>query len=245
LEAGAAGFAGLASLVEPGIDKVCFLHSTSAAATQAYTLAKPAFTRKGVDLVEVTYPPQQVDFQPVVAQVRANGCKAMSAATAASIVQRMVTAAQTLGLKIPMYINSQITQAAVQQLSTSGADVRVALTFAQDGSLYPRRKQYDQEIAKYGTDITDPVSDNTVNPWMAVHVFADIAKTLKQVDAASFKAALDATKSLETGLTQKIDLTKSPLAAFPRLFNVSVLPGAIKDGKLVQTSNQWFNAAEG
>jgi ABC-type branched-subunit amino acid transport system substrate-binding protein len=245
LEAGAAGFAGLASLVQPGVDKVCFLHSTSAAASQAYTLAKPAFTKKGVDLVEVTYPPQQVDYQPIIAQVRTNGCKAMSAATAATIVQRMVTAAQQLGLKIPMYINSQITQTAVQQLWSSGADVRVALTFAVDTSLYPRRKQYEQEVAKYGTDITDPVSDNTVNPWLAVHVFADLAKKLKTVDAASFKALLDSTTSLETGLTQKIDLTSPPLPAFPRLFNVSVLPGAIKDGKLVQTSNQWFNSAQG
>ncbi|HEV7679865.1 MAG TPA: ABC transporter substrate-binding protein [Candidatus Dormibacteraeota bacterium] len=245
LEAGAAGFAGLASLVQSGITKVCFLHSTSAAASQAYTLAKPAFSRKGVDLLEVTYPPQQVDYQPIIAQVKTNGCQAMSAATAASIVQRMVTAAGQLGLKIPMYINSQITQAAVKQLWDSGADVRVALTFAQDASLYPRRAQYDQEVAKYGTDIVDPVSDNTVNPWLAVHVFADLAKKLKTYDPASFKTLLDSTTSLDTGLTQKIDLSSPPLPAFPRLFNVSVLPGAIKDGKLVQTSNQWFNSAQG
>jgi branched-chain amino acid transport system substrate-binding protein len=242
--AGFAGFGGLAGLADPDVDRVAFIHSDSTGARGAYALAKPVYESHGIELVDIEFPAGQIDFTPVVAQVRQADVDAMTAAAAATTVQQIISAAQTLQLDIPMYINSQISETAVQQLSDSGADVRVALTYGMDPDQFPRRQQYNDELAEYGSEIEDPVSDNTVTPWLAVHTFAEVAENIPNIDRASFLSYLEENPRIETGLTQPIDFSEPVIPEFPRLFNQGVLPGTIEDGQLVQTSDEWFNAVQ-
>ena len=90
-------------------------------------------------------------------------------------------------------------------------------------------------------------SIDTLNSWLSVHVFAEVAAQLSTVDGASLKTFMDKQSAFETGLTMPLDFTKAgPVEGVPRMVNHWVRTGEIdfKTLDFIDNSPDFIDAAK-
>jgi branched-chain amino acid transport system substrate-binding protein len=240
LVGGVASEPNLVGLVPKGVTRVALVRAQTSAGALGVQIDTPAFAAKGITLVDVPFAANTVDFSPILAQVKSLNVGAIALEESATVNTQIITTAAQLGMNLPFMILDKLSEQTLSQISGSKQNVKIALDWGTNSKLYPGIKQYNAEMAKYGQGVYDKVNSDTVNTWLAVHLFAQIASKLPSVTPATFKAAVEKEKSLVTGLTPPINFTHAPLTQYPRIFRITSLPGEVANKKLTQTSNTWY-----
>lgn len=197
------------------------------------------FIRQGVQsqkkTVEATVPVPvtTTDFSSVVAAAKNATCAIMSLPDPA--IQAYLGKAKSLGIKQKIYApagamaSGTITRFA-DQIEGSGEPASFVV------SSDPAWATFDAAVKEDGAEV-DHGSTQNQNAWVSYVVFSDVASKIKgDITAATFKAALDQSSSVDTGgLSPTLDFTKKfPVPQLARLSNTQLLALSVRDGKLVQ-----------
>lgn len=223
------------------------VHSDTPSGNAVFNYARQGYEAGGVSQVEsIALAPDTVDYQPVVARLNQLDPDVWTSAQAAAQTIALLDTAADLGFDKPMVMSSaSMDQQFIEAAASQDVDLRVVLSFAVS-KKNPRVRQLNREVKKFAKEeIEDLFSDPIISSWLAVHVFAEIAEELDEVTPQTFMEYLNTTP-FDTGMTAQLNFTQpGPVANFPRVVNVYALPGELRNGRIVQTSNQFQTAVEG
>jgi branched-chain amino acid transport system substrate-binding protein len=188
----------------------------------------------------VAIPPTAADLSPQVAELIRGNPDGIVLVVTTDLAVKVIQLARQLGYTNPIAISSAaLTGADVQSLLGGNAsNLKFIGRYARAGSGYAQFKS-DMSAAGYPTS---DLNDDTLNAWLAVRTFADVAKPLSDVTRASVWAAISNLSSYNTnGLTPTIDFAQPPTAggaSFSRLFNPTSVELRYENGTLVDASAQ-------
>jgi branched-chain amino acid transport system substrate-binding protein len=236
-QAGAVQLGALAGLGPPGTKKALLVYDTAGAI--AWTFFQQAATREGIQPIGIEIAPTTVNYDPIIAKIITDKPQVVATTATGGTIQ-FLSAMSREGPDIPI----ELFEVTPQELAATRSLRQPVLTELEFSDRGPVREQFLAETKMYGPKFgfSDTTDISAMGPWLAVHLFADIAKTLPDVTASAFLNYLQHASSLQTGLTPPLDFAKpGPSAAFPRVVDTVVYPGAIRDGVIVQTSNTPVN----
>jgi branched-chain amino acid transport system substrate-binding protein len=197
------------------------------------TNAKTAATAMGMSVVNtITLTGNETDLTPTVEAAAANGSQAfillMPPDNAASVISAMkqndiAAAPDTIAL----------TPAQVKAFGSAASGIYEVDYFPPISLGLPGTKLYVKQITAY--DKNAVLDTTSTIPWLAVHMFANVANSLPTVTRASILKAMTDAKNLNTyGLIPPYS-TNKPFTglggAFPRAFNQTFWFDVIKNGK--------------
>jgi branched-chain amino acid transport system substrate-binding protein len=165
------------------------------------TYAAHGLTDKG----SVGIPTGAADLSPYVAKAMKSGADVVITSFGAATTQQFLQTSIQLGAKytiatIAEALDTQVIAAVGKdQPMVQGALLTSPYPPVHDTAI-PGVKQYQDELAaRAATGDKHAENNNVLNTWLAVHMFADVAKTISgPVTAASVVKALDSAKDLDT-----------------------------------------------
>jgi ABC-type branched-subunit amino acid transport system substrate-binding protein len=195
---------------------VPFLQSTAKA--KSASLAAPTFV-----------PITATDLSSVV-ESTAKNAKCVVVPLFPSQVQAYLTSEGQLGLSTPIVINGVTPESALASVGSAASNGYAVLDYAVGSPGY---SQYVTEMNKYSPSAQK--DEYSLNMWLSVEVFDQIAKTVSgTVTRSSLLAALNSASSVDTsGLTPTLDFSKPATGlggSAPRSFNSSIVYGRFANG---------------
>ncbi|MEV5646858.1 ABC transporter substrate-binding protein [Nocardia sp. NPDC052254] len=211
--------------------------------------AKLGYHNAGVDDVRVIeIPPETTDFAPVIAQVAAAKPDVWGGMIfTPEKLTALLRAAVDQNLRIPLVLSNNVMEdATIDLVSASGIPNSVALEKGEDADRFPTWKQYEDQLAKYDPDhrIKTPHDGSVTTDWLAVWTFAQEARKLSTVTAASFREHTQNLTDFRTDVLHPLDFTSADggVPTAPRQANLWAFPGHIANGRIEVDSSQPFSA---
>lgn len=242
---GIAGWGPVAGAIDSeGLRKAVVITTQGPAADAIYPAVKSVLQTQGVSSDLIAMPLQITNFAPIAAKVASLGAEAIVMATPVSQIYPIYQALKAQGLSsLPVHMSgANLTDDVIKNLTASSFKANFGLQFIADPTKSPVRKEYEDQVAKYGSQvggILDYRNDLSVNSWLAVTKLAEILSELDKVDGPTLKAYLDKQSAFDTGLTHPLDFTKPASQQYPRSFNNWATAGELVDGEIVQKKVDW------
>jgi len=198
----------------------------------AANLIKTYMQTRGLSVANVTsVPPGAADLTPLVAAA-ARGADAIAVVLSPADTLRFVQTARQNGVKLPMSAYAMAAQE-VQKIGSAAEGLYEAFPIRPLSAGGTGVKQFTAEMKKY-----QPKANRdffAVNGWLAVHMFADVAKKLKTVNKASVLKAMSSSRNLDgygfiPAMSPAVPF-KGLGGNFPRLFNRSAFYVQWRSGK--------------
>lgn len=146
---------------------------------------------------------------------------------------------QQLGLQVPILNEGAVATAeSLKSLGSAANGMQLATFLPPASSGTPGDKQFLADMKAVGD--SNEVDDNSLAAWTAVDLLATAAKNVTTVNRSTLLQALKATTSFDAGgVTPPLDFAKpGPYATYPRLFNMTVGVGQIKNGQIEPVAGQ-------
>lgn len=244
VEAGGIGSvpAGVALLASKDLKKVQFVSvnvpssSTTDAFIKKYVM--PQFPNASY-LAPVLIPTTQTDMQATAAEIirgKPDGLQiGLPPAQCIAFINTIRQQGYTGQLVVP---SSVLTADQIKSQIKDTSNLIISGEFSHAG---PGWKAFTDGMAKYQPDAN--VTEQGTNPWIAVHMFADIAKAIQgPITRASVLEAFQKLDHYDTnGLTPPLDYTKPPTyEGFTRQFNPTVVPLQYSNGTISDASPTQF-----
>jgi ABC-type branched-subunit amino acid transport system substrate-binding protein len=180
------------------------------------------------------------------------GADAVALITGPEQTLQFLLAAQQTGAKPNVLVDAALMrQSYIQQSGgASGPTKQMHLVSWFPAISDSRWKPFTDAMTTFGKDV-DVSSDTAQGSWISMLVFEDVAKRVQgEINAKSFKAALDAASNVNVGngVVGTLDFTKPfDVSTYARFFNRDVYflsveggtYGAFKDGKPFDTSGDF------
>jgi ABC-type branched-subunit amino acid transport system substrate-binding protein len=106
-------------------------------------------------------------------------------------------------------------------------------------------RMYRKDMKAYDSSLE--MNDSSLNSWASMWVFERVASGLPTIDRASVLDAMGKVEGLDMGgITPPLTTTApSGIPLLDRVYNPTVVFGEVKDGKIVQTDDRFFNPFTG
>ena len=144
-------------------------------------------------------------------------------------VQSYLTSEAQLGLSTPIVINGVTPQSALASIGGASKNAYAVLDFDTSSPGY---KTFVSEMNKYAPSAQK--DEYSLNMWLSVEVFDQVAKNVAKLTRSSLLAALNSDSSVDTqGLTPTLNFTKPSTAlagTSPRSFDSDVVYGRFANG---------------
>lgn len=226
-----------------GAKKVGFLYLNVAAASAFVPVLKAGVTTSGGAAGKaVGVPAGAADMSSYVASALSDGADGLVLFTTASDALHMVQAIHNSGksnVKIAFAVSSSD-----QLVKSLGGDADGLLTASMNRqtseTTYPGVKQYGVEMKASGFDADS--NEYAINAWASVHLFAQVAASVKTVRAADIQTALGTAKYDSGGLFPTLDFSKPVTSLLiskgaPRIFTSQVEYVKVEHGAFQPTSD--------
>lgn len=216
-----------------GAKQIGVLYHEAPAAAVGNKLVEEALAARGLKATRFTgMPPKTTDLTPYITEVTRDS-EAVALVMDPSSAARVVKAARQLGLKTD-FVSVLLTE---EQVESIGAAAEGLYQCSQLRPASAGGKGIERWLAEEKAAGVDSGQDDIAeNGWLAVHLFAQVARTLDDVTPAT---VMDAMSKLTDGdlygLGPTLNTSKpfAPTAEFaPRLFNPTIWYGQLRDGKV-------------
>jgi len=224
------------------------LSDIGAATAIAELFVQASVKRQGYELgATVRVPPDIADFAPIVASATQDDPQGISSFVIGPPAATFIKQVRSSGFDGPISAGSAfLSQKLINELGSDANGLLVPSLLAWQKSK--GGKQFNQEMKKYAKG--EVLNDVAANYWMSTWIVGEQLKAIVKgggtPDATSLLAAMGKLSGYSTqGLTPPITTTKpvvveSPIP-FERFYNQTVVPFAVKKGKLVQTSTKFID----
>jgi branched-chain amino acid transport system substrate-binding protein len=239
LQSGTAGYlcGSLIRLKQKNITKADVAYIDIPAGAQTLTIAKICAPKIGTTTVNGTpVPPTSPDLTSAVTAAAEGGDGIVLATLASSAAQFIKTAKQQNVTKPIVNSNSGFTADTLKQLGSAANGTLTTNAYAPLTSKAPGILAFLVGMKKYakGTVIEDQFG---LGAWLGMDVFVKMAKAqnLTALTAANVLQGMGSISNMNTGgiIPPLTTTTPFPLPPLARIFNRTVYPGVIKNGKLV------------
>lgn len=210
--------------------------------------AKLGYRNAGVDDVKIIeVPPETTDFAPIIAQVRAAHPDVWGGMIfPPEKLTGLLRAAIDQNFRTPLVLSNNVMEdPTIKLVSDSGIPNSVALEKGEDAARFPTWQAYESQLAKYdpGHRIKTPHDGSVTTDWLAVWTFAQEARKLPTVTAATFREHAKQLRDFKTDVLHDIDFTvDGPVPTAPRQANLWAFAGHIADGRIVVDDPTPFSA---
>ncbi|MFF3567801.1 ABC transporter substrate-binding protein [Nocardia jiangxiensis] len=210
--------------------------------------AKLGYRNAGVDDVKIIeVPPETTDFAPIIAQVRAAHPDVWGGMIfPPEKLTALLRAAIDQNFRTPLVLSNNVMEdPTIKLVSDSGIPNSVALEKGEDATRFPTWQAYESQLAKYDPDhrIKTPHDGSVTTDWLAVWTFAQEARKLPTVTAATFREHAKQLHDFKTDVLHDIDFTvDGPVPTAPRQANLWAFAGHIADGRIVVDDPTPFSA---
>jgi ABC-type branched-subunit amino acid transport system substrate-binding protein len=223
--------------------KVSFVYAQSpAAATEVSLIDSTVLTpRKLPPMTAVGVSPTTGDMSAAVAKASLGSPGAIVMYTGQAQANSFVKAARQQGVATPILISASLeSPSAVQQQLGGGQNLYFFTSFRHSGQFYDEFLSQWQ-AAGYQPGLAD---DFAINGWLAVTMFADVARTLPTVTRASVMQAFSKLSGYTTGgLVPPLSYTRLGTALggrAPRVINPTMGLSQYQNGTFVPYDNGQF-----
>jgi ABC-type branched-subunit amino acid transport system substrate-binding protein len=239
-----ASFLNLAGLAKPTWKDVDIVTDGTAAGAAVFGFFQQGFKTKypNIAVHRVEFGATQTDYSSLYAEIQKDNADGVSFGTAPETTLAMLQQFVGLGFdKTVLTPSGTVDQAIYTYLSQHNIPLSVGLTFDPSSPMY---QKYLSEVKKYAPNATQMETENAIESWLSVTLFAQIAAKLPEVTRASFLNYVQHATSIDTGgITQPLSWVKpGPLPDFPRLTNTSSIGAVLKGNQLV-VQGTWFTLA--
>jgi len=197
--------------------------------------ATVGFFPKTIKITPVTVPLTATAMQASCLQVKQSGADTAIVAINPDQVATLIQTCNQIGLTKLLWVipSLQMTPQVLQTVTQLHQPNLAVLSFG--GAAI---QQFAADVAKYGPQvggITNTVADDSIGAWLGVKLLAKIIPAVGSLNAAKINTWLGEQTAFQTGATAPIDFAVTPIAALPRLKNLSATEGVIENDKLVVT----------
>ncbi|WP_432841579.1 ABC transporter substrate-binding protein [Dactylosporangium sp. CA-092794] len=235
VEAGGIGSvpAGVALLAAKGVKKVMFVSVNVPSSTNTDAFIRkyvmPTFPNSSY-IKPVLVPTTQTDMQATSAEIIRSAPDGIQVGLPPAQAIAFVKTIRAQGYTGPLVIPSSVltAQQIKDQIGAAAGNLIISGEFSHEG---PGWEAFLAGMKKYQPDAN--VTEQGTNPWISVHMFADVAKTISgPITRESVLAAFQKLDHYDTkGLTPALDYTKPPTyEGYTRDFNPTVVELQYKDG---------------
>lgn len=237
----------LKALKDNGATKVALMADANPTGQFVQSLYTPGVSGLGLQNAGAVLGDTTADptYAATAAKVVATGADGVFVASTPSFALA-VKALQQAGYKGKIATASSLTSNAVlTALGSSGNGIFVSnLTAFPTDTSNPSVAKVLAAMKQYAP--STPIDTNTIMSYTGIVLFADVAKTATtpDLDAAGFKAAVNNISTpIVTGLVGPwaIKGQTSPVAAYPRILNPTVVIGTMKDGAIYSDGKGFEN----
>ena len=225
-----------------GATKISEVRVDLSATAQLPQLAAIGLSSHGLKLINsVALPMNAPDMSSYVAAATANGTDGISLILQPNDLVNFVKAAKAAGFKGKLVSDA----ANVLRNLTGGFASTMEGVYVVDEAK-PATDTSDPAVQKFNTELaavdTKVTPDYTVeDAWASVYLFAQVAKPLPTVDAASILAAMPTVTDFDSGVFPPIDFSKPVKFPGLHIFNPDVFYEQVQGGKLVPVTGQFVD----
>jgi ABC-type branched-subunit amino acid transport system substrate-binding protein len=216
------------------------------------SIVKQVAAKKGIKVVgESLLAANTADFDPTAAQVGSSGADSVIIEEAPQQLISIVNAIEAQGLHPEFLTNGDIPHPSDLASMSNGAgnDFLIgADTPPPSATQFPAIKQFNAEIAaEYSSGDHDATISqmrmSAVRTWLDTHIFAEVAKTLTTVTAASVRHAYDTDTNINgLGLVPSwTPSTTGCYTGYPRVSNPYIWYLKVQNNQFVLAANQPVN----
>jgi branched-chain amino acid transport system substrate-binding protein len=216
--------------------KVSLVYTQTPAAATVSELINSAVLgpRKLPNVTAVGVSPTAGDLSAAVAKANEGSPDGIVMYTGQAQANSFVKAARQQGMKTPILLSASLESAgSVKQQLGDGSNLYFYTSFNHSGQFYDDFKSQWQANGK-SLSLAD---DFAINGWLAVTIFADVARKLPSVTRASVLAAFSKLSNYDTkGLLPPLSFTTPGTALggkAPRVINTTMGLSQYQDGKFV------------
>jgi len=187
---------------------------------------------------KVGLPSTATDLSPQVATAD-SGVGATMLATDPQQEQQFILAAKSSGSTVPLVAGDTLTPTSIKAMGSAANGVYECDSLRPVSTAFAGGRQFLAETSYLGKGFA--VDDTSTNAWLAVHMFANILKTMPTITRQSVLAKLKNLHNVSAyGFTTPLTTasTYSGLGGqFPRLFTRTAFLEKIENGKTVELPN--------
>jgi ABC-type branched-subunit amino acid transport system substrate-binding protein len=236
--AGLGATAAVADLLHGKKVSVVYVQSPAAATISGLINSVVMGPRKLSNVTAVGVSPMAGDLSAAVAKANEGHPDGIVLYTGQAQANSFVKAARQQGVKTPILISASVeSPSAIKQQLGDGSGLYFYTFFNHSGTFY------DNFLNQWKAAGEDPnlADESSINGWLAVTMFADVARTLPSVTRTSVVAAFNKLHNYDTkGLIPPVsfDTPGTGLGGkAPRVVNLTVGLSQYQDGKLVPYAN--------
>ncbi|CAI7975503.1 ABC transporter substrate-binding protein [Frankia sp. Hr75.2] len=228
------GFHGLArDVVSSGAKRIGLVTLDIPTADVIRKTVGDVFTEAGIEVVNnVQLAPSTADLSAPAQQVTQGDPDAVVWLTFAAQTSVAVKALRSTGYEGTVaFAGSAFEKSQIEEMGAGGPlTVGLVLPPAWDTST-PYGKQFNEDMKAYEPD--GKIDELSMNSWLGIKIFAQLAATLPTVDRASVLAGIQKMSDVETGgLTPAIDFSKPSSLPYAAIYNPAYTTVHVKDGKV-------------
>jgi ABC-type branched-subunit amino acid transport system substrate-binding protein len=199
-------------------------------------------TRNGKIVTKVAVPNHAPDLAASVSASTANNPGGIALVLSVDAALQFLQTAKAQAVTIPIVIpGTEMSQEQVAALGGAANGAYVTTGFPPSGGA--GNDLFNKQMDKYAAG--KPKDDLSRNSWLAVRLFASVAKGLTTITRASVLDALNHLTNVDTlGMTGPVDFTKPSTVSggkLPRLFNTNVVYNKIENGKFIPVDGKFVN----
>ena len=231
------------AISEAGATKVSLVLPDLAAASQLSPLIVSAAEGAGLEVVnELTVPLDTADLAPQISASMANDADGIMVLVIGDQNGRFIEGLDQQGYEGKIATAGPFLTPAILEQVGDYLNGRTTVQLAYPpvtSKKVPGIKQYTKNMNVFDKSLIK--NDQGVGNWLSTYIFESAAAEVDEVTGANIMAALNAMTDVDTlGLTPPMNYTQPvQVAAFPlpRIFNASVVHGAVKKGAIVSATN--------
>jgi branched-chain amino acid transport system substrate-binding protein len=238
IDPGLVGYAAMPVVAKNQLNasKIATIHIDNASAPTNQDFFKNGAKLAGVSIVKnIIVPLDATDYTQYVAQITDSGAQAIvsSMAPAANLALWKALKSAHSPLKVVMS-DSSVSQQLVDQSDGAAEGFYTTGAIPAPDSSNPYGQAFLKAMKKYQPKET-VYSTGGLRAYEAVHLFADVAKTIKgKITRQSVYEAFSKVNGMKFAWLNSLSFTaKGPFSQYPRVTAAEIFPNVVKNGKLV------------
>ena len=230
-------------LAENGAKKIALLALEIPQAEFSKTFANIGLKPLGTQIDRMVLVPSDpsTDFAPYIARATSDGVDGLIVALTGDGLIRAVKGARQAGYTGAISgLSVALNGDTIKSLGSLADGLNTVGAYEAPGGANARIKQYRKEMQAYAGDA--PISEYSLEPWIAVHFAAERLAKLTTMDAKSLKDSLPGSAVDLHGVSPSFSFStpSNPFPGLARIFQVEVQYQVVKDGKVVPLGDGAF-----
>jgi ABC-type branched-subunit amino acid transport system substrate-binding protein len=223
-----------------GVSKIATIHIDNSTRTTNQGFFEDGAKLAGVQIVKnVVVPTDATDYTQYVAQIEDSGAQAIVSSMTQQANLALWKALQSAHSSLKTIMSdSAVSQQLVDQAGGAAEGNYTTGSIPAPDSSNEWGKAYLAAMQKYQPQ-EKVMSAGGLRAYEAVHLFADVAKTIKgDITRKSVFDAFSKVKSMDFAWVKSLSFTKDgPFQTYPRVTATTVFPNVVKSGKLTPTDS--------